>query len=148
MKILLLSPHTDDIELGAGGTLVKLLEENNDIHWVVFSICADAVPQGLPSDTLKNEFISVASGLGIKNYRLHDFPRRIFPQYRQEILDELHEIKREFKPHLVIAPSLNDIHQDHKTVAIISEAPANNTVLVHMIRAKLCGGILLFSEIV
>ena len=40
MKILLLSPHTDDIELGAGGFLIKLPEENNDIRWVVFSMCA------------------------------------------------------------------------------------------------------------
>ena len=45
MKYLLLAPHTDDIELGCGGTVVKLLEDGNEIHWVVFSTAEDSVPQ-------------------------------------------------------------------------------------------------------
>lgn len=118
MKILLLSPHTDDIELGAGGTLIKQLEDkNNSIYWAVFSICDDAVPSGLPPDTLKREFIAVASKLGIKNYRIHNLPNMNFPEHRQEILDELNNVRKEFEPHLVIAPSLNDFHQDHRTIA-------------------------------
>ena len=118
MKILLLSPHTDDIELGAGGTLIKLLEEkNNDICWAVFSMCEDALPAGLPPDTGKKEFINVVSKLGIKNYRIYNFPNKNFSQYRQEILNELDKIKREFEPQLVVTPSLNDSHQDHKTVS-------------------------------
>jgi LmbE family N-acetylglucosaminyl deacetylase len=118
MKILLLSPHTDDIELGAGGTVIKLLEEKgNDICWAVFSICEDAVPEGLPPDTLEKEFTSVASKSGIKNYRIYRFPNKNFPQYRQEILGELDKVKKEFKPDLLISPSLNDSHQDHKIIA-------------------------------
>jgi LmbE family N-acetylglucosaminyl deacetylase len=118
MKILLLSPHTDDIELGAGGTVIKLLKEkNNDFLWAVFSICEDAMPGGLPPDTLEKEFTAVASRLGIKNYRSYSFLNKKFPQYQQEILSQLDKIKREFKPDLVISPSLNDFHQDHKTIA-------------------------------
>jgi LmbE family N-acetylglucosaminyl deacetylase len=118
MKILLLSPHTDDIELGAGGTVIKLLKEkNNDIFWAVFSICEDAVPEGLPPDTLEKEFTTVASKLGIRNYRTSSFLNKKFPQYQQEILSQLDKIKSEFKPDLVISPSLNDFHQDHKTIA-------------------------------
>lgn len=118
MRILLLSPHTDDVELGAGGTVIKLLEEkNNDIFWAVFSICEDAVPDGLPPDTLEKEFTSVASELGIRSYHTYRFPNKNFPQHRQEILDELDRIKQEFKPDLVISPSLNDLHQDHKAIA-------------------------------
>jgi LmbE family N-acetylglucosaminyl deacetylase len=118
MKILLLSPHTDDIELGAGGTVIKLLEDkSNDICWAVFSICEDAVPEGLPPDTLEKEFTSVASKLGIGDYRIYRFPNKNFPQYRQEILTELDKVKKEFKPDLLISPSLNDFHQDHNTIA-------------------------------
>jgi LmbE family N-acetylglucosaminyl deacetylase len=118
MKILLLSPHTDDIELGAGGTVIKLLKEkNNDFLWAVFSICEDAMPEGLPPDTLEKEFTAVASKLGIKDYRSYSFLNKKFPQYQQEILSQLDKIKREFKPDLVISPSLNDFHQDHKTIA-------------------------------
>jgi LmbE family N-acetylglucosaminyl deacetylase len=118
MRVLLLSPHTDDIELGAGGTVLKMIEEkNNDICWAVFSVCEDAVPQGQPPDTLEKEFTSVASRLGVGDYRIHRFPNKNFPQYRQQILDELDKVRKDFKPDLVISPSLSDSHQDHKTVA-------------------------------
>lgn len=151
MKILLLSPHTDDIELGAGGTVIKLLEEkSNDICWAVFSICEDAVPEGLSPDTLEKEFTNVASKLGIRNYRIYRFPNKNFPQYRQEILSQLDKVKREFKPDLVISPSLNDFHQDHKTIAkeavrafkrdasiIGYELPWNNLVFSPQLTVKL-----------
>jgi hypothetical protein len=69
MRVLLLSPHTDDVEIGAGGTLLKLLQgKDNTFCWVVFSICENAVPQGLSQDTLSNEFITVVSHLGITDY--------------------------------------------------------------------------------
>ncbi len=116
MKVLLLSPHMDDVELGAGGTVIKLLEKNCQIIWVVFSTCEDAVPEGSPPDTLKKEFLSVVSNLGIDNYRVYDFENKNFPAHRGKILSQLAEIKEEFNPDLVICPSLNDFHQDHKTV--------------------------------
>jgi LmbE family N-acetylglucosaminyl deacetylase len=151
MKILLLSPHTDDIELGAGGTVIKLLEEkSNDICWAVFSICEDAVPEGLPPDTLEKEFTNGASKLGIGNYHIYRFPNKNFPRYRQEILDELDIIKKEFKPDTVILPSLNDFHQDHKIIAeeavrafkrdasiIGYELPWNNLVFRPQLSVKL-----------
>jgi len=151
MKVLLLSPHTDDIELGAGGTVIKLLEEKgNDICWAVFSICEDAVPEGLPPDTLKKEFVSVASRLGIRNCHIYNFPNKDFPQHRQEVLTRLDTIKAEFKPDLVISPSLHDFHQDHKTIAeeavrafkrdagiIGYELPWNNLVFSPQLTVKL-----------
>jgi LmbE family N-acetylglucosaminyl deacetylase len=118
MRVLLLSPHTDDIEIGAGGTLTKLLQGKDNIFcWVVFSTCANAVPQGLPPDTLRNEFTAVASRVNITNYRIHSFPNMNFPACALEILRELDRVKNEFKPDLIITPSLNDFHQDHRTVA-------------------------------
>jgi len=151
MRILLLSPHTDDVELGAGGTVIKLLEDkNNDICWDVFSICEDAVPEGLPPDTLEKEFTSVASRLGIRDYHIYRLPNKNFPQYRQEILTQLDKVKREFKPDLLISPSLNDSHQDHKTIAeeavrafkkdasmIGYELPWNNLVFSPQLTVKL-----------
>ena len=118
MRVLLLSPHTDDVELGAGGTLVKLLEDSsNDFCWAVFSICEDAVPEGQPADTLEQEFISVCSRLGIADRRIYHFPNKNLPEHRQEILDQLDNIRKEFRPDLVISPSLHDSHQDHRAIA-------------------------------
>ena len=118
MKVLLLSPHTDDVELSAGATLAKLSQDkSNTFAWAVFSTCEDAVPQGWPSDTLKKEFTAVASKCGIGTLYIYNFPNKNFPEHRQEIMDNLDQIKQEFKPDLIIAPSLNDSHQDHKTIA-------------------------------
>ena len=118
MNVLLLSPHTDDIELGAGGTLIKLLEDkNNSFCWVVFAMCEDAVPEGLPPDTLKKEFTSVADRLGVEKLQLYNIPNTDFVHHRQEILSALDKTKKEFEPHLVIMPALSDPHQDHRTIA-------------------------------
>ena len=118
MKVLLLSPHTDDVELGAGGTVAKLLEEGHELFWAVFSTCEDAVPKGMPKDTLKKEFLDVMKHLDIKNYEIYSFKNRNFPSQRQEILDALVDLKNKINPDLVICPSLNDTHQDHNTIAM------------------------------
>ncbi|WP_048811378.1 PIG-L deacetylase family protein [Thermococcus gammatolerans] len=119
MRVLFLSPHTDDVELGAGGTLVKFLELGHEILWVVFSTAEESLPDNMPKDTLKREFLGVINDLGLKgeNYRILNFHVRRLHEYRQEILEELVKIRKEFAPDLVIGPSLNDYHQDHQVVA-------------------------------
>ena len=63
MKYLLLAPHTDDVELGCGGTVKKLLSQGHDLYWVVFSTAEDSVPPNMPKDTLRNEFLDVINSL-------------------------------------------------------------------------------------
>ena len=48
---------------------------------------------------------------------MHDFEVRTFPQVRQEILELLIEVQRDFAPEMVLMPTLGDIHQDHHTIA-------------------------------
>ena len=119
MKILILSPHADDAELGAGGGIAKFIESGDEIFWVVFSTAEESLPAGFPEDTLRTEFTNVASGLGLKepNYKIFSFSVRRLHEHRQEILDDLVSIREERKPDLVIGPSLNDFHQDHQVVA-------------------------------
>jgi LmbE family N-acetylglucosaminyl deacetylase len=118
-RVLILSPHTDDAELGCGGLITKLIEEKKEILWVVFSTAEESLPKHLPSDTLVKEFISVMNHLGLneKQYIINYFKVRKLNEKRQEILDLLVELRRSFMPDLVIGPSLNDFHQDHKTVS-------------------------------
>jgi LmbE family N-acetylglucosaminyl deacetylase len=119
MKVLFLSPHTDDVELGAGGTLCKFLEQGNEVSWMVFSTAENSLPANLPKDTLKKEFINVARSIGLKDdhYRIFDFSVRYLPHHRQEILELMVKAKAEFSPDMVIGPSLKDHHQDHQVVA-------------------------------
>ncbi|MCD6239842.1 MAG: PIG-L family deacetylase [Thermotogae bacterium] len=119
MRILILSPHTDDAELGCGGSIAKFVQEGHEILWIVFSTAEESLPESLPKDTLKKEFLSVIKGLGFKEetYKVFNFKVRNLHEHRQEILDELINIRERFKPQMVIGPSLNDVHQDHQVVA-------------------------------
>ncbi len=117
-KILFLSPHTDDAELGAGGTIIKLLEKN-EVFYAVFSSCEESLPAGFAKDTLEKEVIEVAKKLGIKEENLIIFKHKVrsFPSIRGEILQEIIGLKKKIKPDLVVIPSLNDFHQDHQVLA-------------------------------
>jgi LmbE family N-acetylglucosaminyl deacetylase len=118
-RILILSPHTDDAELGAGGSISRFIEHGNEILWLVFSTASDSIPEFMDKDILKKEFANVYKSLGLNdlNVKVFNFKVRLLNFHRQEVLEELYKLKKEFKPELVIGPSLNDLHQDHKTVA-------------------------------
>ena len=109
MKILLLAPHADDIELGCGATVAKFIEERHDILWVIIA----------PVETLNAEHMSVTIELGLEKSKcpyFHFDVRHIYER-RQELLENLFAIKSSFSPDMVIGPSLNDLHQDHRTVS-------------------------------
>lgn len=117
--ILVLAPHTDDLEFGCGGTIGKLAEEGNNIYCAAFSACKLSVKSEFPEDILIKEIKSASLILGLKheNLRLFNYSVRTFNFHRQEILDDILKLKNEIKPDIVFIPSLNDIHQDHFTIA-------------------------------
>lgn len=118
MRVLLLSPHTDDVELGAGGLVCRLLEEGgHTFRLLVFSQCEDSLGPGMAPDTLEREFKACADFLGVADRQVFDFAVRTMPEHRQGILEALVRARKDFRPDLVVAPSLDDVHQDHGTVA-------------------------------
>ena len=54
-RVLVLAPHTDDGEFGAGGTMARLVEEGAEVRYVAFSIATRSLPEGFPPDTLARE---------------------------------------------------------------------------------------------
>ena len=119
-KILVLSPHTDDAELGAGGTIIKLIESRScNIKWIVFSTAEDSVPVGFQKDSLKKEFLKVTEQLGLTNrqFKIFNFKVRYLHEKRQDVLQLLYNERKKYKPNLVIGPSQNDMHQDHQVVS-------------------------------
>lgn len=110
-KVLVLSPHTDDGELGAGGSLARFIEEGSEVHYIALSS---------PTPELKNEVKQALRCLDSDENGAHlhmwEFERRTFPTHRQEILDQLYRFNEEHDPDLVLTPSTYDTHQDHETV--------------------------------
>ena len=118
-NILVLAPHTDDGELGAGGFISMLIEEGAKITYVAFSTAESSVPDHLPKNVLKTEVRIATEKLGIppKNLIILDYEVRKLNYSRQEILEDLIKIRNKSNYDLVLLPSLKDIHQDHSTVA-------------------------------
>ncbi len=118
-KILILAPHTDDGELGCGGTIAKFIEEKKQVFYVAFSSAEKSVPPGLPKDILKKEIKNAMKILGLpeKNLILFEYEARNFFQHRQEILENMVKLNKKIKPDLVFLPSTNDTHQDHQIVS-------------------------------
>lgn len=117
-KILVLAPHTDDGELGCGGTIAKFCKENTEVHYAAFSVCKKSLPPEFTEDTLEKECKRAIQKLGMHTGKLmlYDFEVREFWQKRQEILEELVSLKKYIMPDLVFVPSITDIHQDHRVV--------------------------------
>ena len=118
-NVFVLAPHTDDGELGAGGTLTKLIEAGANVFYFAFSTAEQSVPDGFPRNILKTEVMQATSVLGIPeaNVMILDYEVRKFNYVRQQILETLIEKRKEIMPDLVLLPSLHDIHQDHATIA-------------------------------
>jgi LmbE family N-acetylglucosaminyl deacetylase len=118
-KILILAPHTDDLEFGCAGTVSKLIENGNEIWCAAFSACQQSVRKEFPPDILITEIKAASKILGIKpeNLILFDYNVRTFNFHRQELLDDILKLKASIQPDIVFIPALTDVHQDHYTIA-------------------------------
>ena len=131
-RVLVLAPHTDDGELGAGGTLVRLAEAGAAVHYAAFSIAEDSVPAGFERDVLATEVRHATARLGVRAENLHVFrhPVRRLNFARQDILEQMIALRREHRYDLVLTPSRSDVHQDHATVTAEALRAFKNTTLL------------------
>ena len=118
-KILFVSPHTDDIELGCGGSIKRFIEENKEVYCIILSDCRNAIPEGFKEDALNKECFNSLTSLGVKKNNIFIFQveNKEFQKNNRKIYFILEDLKEKIKPDLVVIPSLNDNHQDHKTVS-------------------------------
>jgi len=131
-NIYVLAPHTDDGELGAGGAIAKFIERGINVFYFAFSTADTSVPEGFPKGILKTEVRRATSKLGIReeNVVIYNYEVRKLNYARQEILEDLIRHKKTCMPDLVFMPSLNDIHQDHSTIAQEGLRAFKNTTIL------------------
>jgi len=117
-KVLVVSAHTDDMELGAGGTVRKLIENGVHVTSLVCSDCRKSVDTNkYPEDVLVKECKAAAKHLGLTDLIIKQFPVREFPAYRQEILEEIYSLRKKNKYDVVFTHWAGDLHQDHRVAA-------------------------------
>ncbi|MBM7662853.1 LmbE family N-acetylglucosaminyl deacetylase [Bacillus mesophilus] len=117
-RLLVLAPHTDDAELGAGGLIARMIEEGVEVFVVAFSSAEDSLPEDLAADTLCKEFKQAMSVLGVKEEYTRVLPYKVrnFSCKRQEILEDIVKLRGEIQPDLVCLPCSQDVHQDHNVI--------------------------------
>jgi len=113
LKILCLGSHCDDIEIGCGGTLLKLIQNrrgNVVVRWIVFSSTPEREKEaGLSAKGfLKN--------VKQKTIIIQQFEDSFFPYHGREIKKVMHELSRGFLPEVIFTHYGNDLHQDHRLI--------------------------------
>ena len=125
LNILCLGAHSDDIEIGCGGTILQLMKSNRNLvfHWVVFSA----------NEKRKKEAQASAKALlkkaKKKDIVIHNFRDGYFPYVGAQIKDSFESLKKTFSPDLIFTPCRSDMHQDHRLVSELTW----NTFRDHMI---------------
>ena len=112
-KILCLGAHADDIEIGCGGTVLRWLQEHDDLefYWVVLS----------SNPKRKKEALKGASaflqGARKKTVLVETFRDGFFPYVGGAIKEYFEALKKRVSPDLVLTHYCNDLHQDHRVVS-------------------------------
>ncbi len=124
-RVLCLGAHSDDIEIGAGGTLLKLAGQVPDLEicWVVFS-----APR-LRAEEARLSAEDFLDGVTRKEVRVGSFRESYFPSEWPSIKVWIEEIKAKFDPDLVFTHYRDDRHQDHRVLSDL----AWNTFRNHLI---------------
>jgi len=112
LQILCLGAHSDDIEIGCGGTILRLAEEYPSciFHWVVLSATSERETEAQRAANL------FAGSARLRGPLLKRFPDGFMPFVGAEIKSVFEELKRVVSPDLIFATSRRDAHQDHRLI--------------------------------
>ena len=113
LQILCLGCHSDDIEIGCGGSIIRLAREYPDsvFHWVVFSAIDLRKAKAQRAAT---QFVDPSR---LNGPILKEFPDGFMPFVGAEIKYFFEELKQAVKPNVIFTHNRNDAHQDHRIIS-------------------------------
>lgn len=112
LRILCLGAHSDDIEIGCGGTILRLIEQypGCTFYWVVFSAI------GVRKAEAQRAAESFA-GSRLERLVLKDFRDGFLPYIGAEVKAVFEELKQTISPDLILTHNRRDAHQDHRLLS-------------------------------
>ena len=113
LQVLCLGCHSDDIEIGCGGSILRLAGENPNsvFHWVVFS-ALDA--RAAEAERAAIQFVDPSR---LKGLILKTFPDGFMPFVGADIKTAFEELKRTISPDVIFTHNGKDAHQDHRLIS-------------------------------
>jgi LmbE family N-acetylglucosaminyl deacetylase len=112
-RLLCMGAHADDIEIGCGGTILRLLQENPalEVNWVVLS-----APGPRAAEARKSASVLLETA-GQANVRVADFRETYFPYVGSELKEYVAQLGSELDPDVIFTHWREDLHQDHRVVS-------------------------------
>jgi len=114
LRVLAIGAHPDDIEIGAGGTLLTLAESQPGLE-VRYLVLTGTAERQLEARRAAASFLPGAS----LTVDLRELPEGRFPAIWAEVKEVLEQTAGDCSPDIVLAPGSQDAHQDHRTIAEI-----------------------------
>jgi LmbE family N-acetylglucosaminyl deacetylase len=113
LRVLCIGAHSDDIEIGCGGTILRLRQQRRrvEVAWIVLSAAGD---RGVEARRAARAFLGNGAAAGVQT---HAFRDGFFPAQFESIKETFEDIGRGFTPDVVLAHSRDDRHQDHRIVS-------------------------------
>ena len=114
LSVLCLGAHSDDIEIGAGATLLSWLEQGIrlDVHWCVLSGGGGEREQEARESAI--DFLAPAASRQIEIVAFRD---GFFPEQGEQIKVWFEALKHRIDPDVILTHRRDDAHQDHRQVA-------------------------------
>jgi LmbE family N-acetylglucosaminyl deacetylase len=113
LNILCLGCHSDDIEIGCGGTILRLIEEQAHcrFHWVVFSAI------GVRKAEAQRAAELFAGSARLEQLLLNEFPDGFMPFVGADVKRVFEELKKTVSPDIIFTHTRKDAHQDHRLLS-------------------------------
>jgi LmbE family N-acetylglucosaminyl deacetylase len=111
--ILCLGAHCDDIEIGCGGTVLKLLQARSDVRvdWIVFTSDDERASEACAGAA------AILASVAESNVVLKEFRQRYLPFVGDEVKEYFDELGASIRPDLIFTHYREDLHQDHRLLA-------------------------------
>jgi LmbE family N-acetylglucosaminyl deacetylase len=126
LRLLCLGAHSDDIEIGCGGTILRLLSEHDDVdvHWVVLGSSGERDAEARAG---ADRFLANArkKEVVVKNFR-----NSFFPYIAVEIKEFFETLKAETSPDIIFTHYRHDLHQDHRLVSELTWSSYRNHLIL------------------
>ena len=112
-RLLCIGAHSDDIEVGCGGTVLRLLDEipGAEVDWVVLGAAGERRNE---AEASAERFLARAAR---KNVIIHTFRDGFLPYAGGEVKEFFEDLKSRCEPDLILTPTRGDLHQDHRLAA-------------------------------
>lgn len=113
LSVLCLGAHSDDIEIGAGGTLLSWMDRGVrlDVHWCVLSGIDE---RGREAKASATDFLAAAENRTIE---IMNFRDGFFPEQGEQIKIWFEALKGRVNPDIILTHRQDDAHQDHRQVS-------------------------------